>query len=81
MNTKLALTAFVMFAIMMGMSSVAPAFAGATSSTGGPPANERAEDNPPTIDCYDLMDALDSTSMSQKAKDRVLELAGCSQPG
>jgi len=75
MNTKLALTAFVMFAVMMGMSSVAPAFAGAPS--GGPPANDRAEGHPPTIDCVDLEDALNSTSMSQTAKDRILELSGC----
>jgi len=82
MNKTLALTAFVMFAVIMGTSSIAPAFAGSIpcecgGGEGGPPADPRNQGNVPTVDCVELEAALNETNMSEAAKEKLLIQFGC----
>ena len=67
----LVISAIVLVAVVMGMSAMAPAFAG------GPPSDPRAGENPPEIDCEELEALLEASNASDKAKDKIRERAGC----
>lgn len=70
-KTTTTITAFTMFAVIMGMSAIAPAFAVS------PPADPSAGDNVPEISCEDLEDFLVEEGVDEEAIQRILELAGC----
>ena len=72
MNKTLVLTAFVLVAVVMGMSSVAPAIAPGGGPPEGPPPGP--SDSP---DCEDLKDLLDDLGVNQAAKDAILIASGC----
>ena len=73
MNKTLTLAAFVLVAVVMGMSSVAPAIA----PGGGPPEGTPPGQNSAPPDCDDLIALLDDLDVAQAAKDAILIASGC----
>ena len=69
MNKTLALTAFVMFAVAMGMSAMAPAMAVS------PPAEGPGAGHVPSVDVCEKIAALEGISEAERAN--LLEKAGC----
>ena len=67
----LVISAIVLVAVIMGMSSVAPAIAP------GPPADP-PEGDLPEVDCDDLEDTI--ANASDRAKAKIRELSGCPTP-
>ena len=71
MNTKLVLTAFTMFAVIMGLSAMVSALAVE------PPNPRNATTATPEITCEELEALLAESNATDTVKDKIRELAGC----
>ncbi len=74
MNSILTISLIAVFAAIMGTAAMVPALAQPPAGTPTPPSDPPTDAGPPDVDICDI---IASSDLPDRAKDKLLEIAGC----